>query len=364
MIKRHLSNVLGKTTNRHLLAFFIDDYGAIINHSKEAQTKMSVEGYNIGKSRFTQYDCLETNEDMEALFEILMSFTDIHGRNVSWTPLALSANPDFEKIKQSNYSQYYYKTLDKTLAELKNHDKVYGHIKEGISNRIFVPQFHGREHINIKLLMDSLRGGVTEALIPFENNSLCSFKSADGKISSGMAFKYKDDDELASYNEIVADGLNCFEKVYGYRAVHFNAPGERESSKIDKVLFDNGIRYIETDKIKKDPIGNGNYRRNFHWNGQLNRCGQRYTIRNCVFEPTASMGFDWAEYTFKQIEIAFKWKKPAIVSGHRVNFSGGICSKNRREGLNTLRKLLSKVQNKFGDVEFVCSEDLFKIMYE
>ena len=364
MIKRHLSNILGKTTDRHLLAFFIDDYGAIINHSKEAQMKMFADGYNINKSRFTQYDCLETNEDMEALFDVLTFFTDINGKNVSWTPLALPANPDFEKIRLSNYSQYYYKTLDQTLSELNDHDKVYSYIREGINQRIFVPQFHGREHINIKLLMDSLQQGVSDAIITFKNNSLCSFKSVDGKISSGVAFKYKDNNELSSYNEIIIDGLNCFEKVYGYRAIHFNAPGERESSKIDKVLFDNGIQYIETDKIKKDPTGNGNYRRNFHWNGQLNQFGQRYIIRNCVFEPTVSMGGDWAEYTFKQIEIAFKWKKPAIVSGHRVNFSGGICSKNRKEGLDTLKRLLLKVQNRFGDVEFVCSEDLFKIMYD
>lgn len=363
MFRRHISNILGKTTNRHLLAFFIDDYGAVINDSSESQKKIASLGYDLTKNRFTQFDALETDDDIDGLFEVLSSFTDINGNNAVWTPLAVPANPDFENIKKCNFEEYFFKTNDDIYPLSNNRQHVYDLIKEGIRKRIFVPQFHGREHINVRMLMNALKEQKPEAYLPFMNNSLYTFRTNDGKFSSSMAFKFYDINDLNSYDTIIKEGLNAFEHVYGYRAIHFNAPGERENSVIDKYLFNNGIKYIETDKIKRNPIGNGQSRIQIHWNGQMNNYNQRYIIRNCVFEPTADIGVDWVDYTFRQIEIAFKWKKPAIVSGHRVNFAGGISEKNRQIGLKALSMLLKKVTDKYNDIEFVSSEDLFKIMY-
>lgn len=364
MITRHISNIIGPTTKRHLLAFFVDDYGAINTASKEALIKMSERGYNTNTSRFVKYDTLEDNDDLEILFNTLTSFKDINGNNVVWTPLALAVNPNFEKIRQNCYTKYEYETLDKTLLRLEGYDKVYGYIKEGIKSNIFVPQFHGREHVNVRLLMDSLRAGVKDAIIPFDNNSVCSFKGADGIAASNIAFRFIDSRELESYEDIISDGLNLFERVYGYRAIHFNAPGERESSKLNRTLFENGIQLIETDKLKREPLGYGKFRKVLHWNGQKNEFGQKYIIRNCVFEPTAPLSVDWVKYTLKQIEIAFKWNKPAVVSSHRVNFAGRISNKNRNVGIKALSELIIKAQQKFPDIEFVSSKDLFNIIFE
>lgn len=364
MIKRHLSNILGQTTKRHLLAFLVDDYGAINTASKKALEQMAIRGYPINKSRFVQYDTLEDNSDIEILFDTLTSFKDINGQNVIWTPLAVAVNPDFEKIRQCGYEQYHYETLDKTLSRLDGYDKVYQYLKEGIEKGIYVPQFHGREHINIKMWMNSLRNGWRDAVIPFENDSLCVFRNDDGKSSSNIAFRFTDDAEFESFKEIISDGLDRFEDVYGYRATHFNAPGERESSKLNQTLLDGGIQYIETDKLKHEPLGGGRFRKVLHWNGQQNELKQRYIIRNCVFEPAVDMGFDWVERTFRQIEIAFQWHKPAVVSSHRVNFAGHISPQNRSKGIKALTALIACVQRKFPDTEFVSSKDLFNVMFE
>lgn len=86
MWKRHLANLIGKTTDRHLLAFFVDDYGAIINDSVSAQQHIARGGFNVERSRFTRFDALEDNDDMDALFGVLTSFRDIRGNHVAWTP--------------------------------------------------------------------------------------------------------------------------------------------------------------------------------------------------------------------------------------------------------------------------------------
>ena len=40
------------------------------------------------------------------------------------------------------------------------------------------------------------------------------------------------------------------------------------------------------------------------------------------FEPSEPRGFNWVDYTFKQVEAAFRMGKPANISSHRVNFFG------------------------------------------
>ena len=83
-----------------------------------------------------------------------------------------------------------------------------------------------------------------------------------------------------------------------------------------------------------------------------------YQVRNVVFEPAHERGFDWVNYSLKQIETAFFWNKPAIISSHRVNFCGHIDPKNREVGLTALKQLLHKIVNKWPEVEFMSSVEL------
>lgn len=363
MIKRHIANILGKTSNRHLLAFFVDDYGAIVNRSKDRQSAFLKAGGSLVNSRFCTNDCLETNEDLESLFDVLTSFKDIHGNNVVWTPLCVPANPNFQKIIADDFREYQYETVETTFAHTTGCENVMKLELEGISSRIFVPQYHGREHVNVCLLMDALRAGEKNVRLAFDNELLYPFRSADGLVWSNQSYKSVNEKDNSLYADIIKDGMSVFEKVYGYKPIHFNAPGERENAQLLRTLAEIGINYVETDKIKKCYQGSGHVKTELHWNGEKNQFGQRYIIRNCVFEPGVN-NEDWASYTFKQVQIAFKWHKPAVVSSHRVNFAGAISEENRRRGLAELKKLICMVQTAYPDVEFVSSQELFNIMYE
>lgn len=363
MYRRHISNILGKTTKRHLLAFFVDDYGAIINSNQKHQKQFLLAGGDFGNSRFSKYDTLETNADLGALFDVLSSFKDINGHHVAWTPLAVCANPDFQKIKECGYEDYYYEPLDVTLDYKPECSDVKNLMLQGISEGFYLPQFHGREHINVGILMNALKSGNKSVRLAFDHNSLYSFRGEDGVVSSNQAFRIVTDDDISYYSDIIRDGLKCFEHVYGYKPIHFNAPGDRENSKLASVIAEEGIKYIETDKIKHEYLGSGKWRKEIHWNGEKNQFGQRYIIRNCVFEPGADNA-DWASYTFRQIQIAFLWHKPAVVSSHRVNFAGAISEENRARGLSQLKKLIGLVKRAYPDVEFVTSKQLFDILYK
>ena len=58
----------------------------------------------------------------------------------------------------------------------------------------------------------------------------------------------------------------------------------------------------------------------------------------------------------KEIDLAFFWKKPAIISSHRLNFIGSMQSKNRGNNLILLDELLKKILKKYPEVEFMTSD--------
>lgn len=92
--------------------------------------------------------------------------------------------------------------------------------------------------------------------------------------------------------------------------------------------------------------------------GMKNKFGQRYIKRNCFFEPSGR-DKDWVDSCLKDVEVAFKNKKPAIISTHRVNFVGDRSKENRDLGLKMLRELISKMLIKWPNLEFSNTPVLF-----
>lgn len=60
----------------------------------------------------------------------------------------------------------------------------------------------------------------------------------------------------------------------------------------------------------------------------------------------------------REIEIAFRCRKPATISSHRVNYMGTLHHENREDALVKLDLLLTKIVKKWSDVEFMISDEL------
>ena len=58
--------------------------------------------------RYNKNDTLASPDDLSSLFETLSKFTDKNGRHPVFTAVSLTANPDFERIKEGKFEQYYY----------------------------------------------------------------------------------------------------------------------------------------------------------------------------------------------------------------------------------------------------------------
>jgi hypothetical protein len=356
-------NLIGWRTRRKIVVISVDDYGNVRLDSKEAREKMDREGMKI-HSRFDALDTLETRSDLEGLYEVLSSVKDKNNRPAVFTPFAMPCNINFEKMAETGYSEYHYELLPQTFEKLSGQQPeayrgTWALLKEGVEKGLMVPLFHGREHLNLILFEEKLAKKDREVLTSLKNRSYTGISSGEySTISAMAAFDFWEIEENKRFDEIIRDGLDAFENVYGYRSDHFNPPGGREHPVIHKVLKENGVRYIDTPLIKNKHQGKGKYKKVFNYTGKKNKLDQTFLVRNVVFEPTEERGIDWVAYTMKQIEAAFRWNRPAIISSHRVNFCGHIDENNRKEGLRALRELLQKITQRWPEVEFMAANEL------
>lgn len=363
----NLKNIWGWKTTRKIVVISVDDYGNVRLDSSAARAKMDTNGLKV-HSRFDAFDTLETREDLEMLFDALTSVKDVHGKPAVFTPFSMPCNINFEKMAEGNYEKYEYELLPETYTKLSSNNPItyegaWKLWQEGINGGIMVPQFHGREHLNLKVFKEKLAARDFEVLTALKNRSYTSISSSGyPSISCMAAFEFDKFEENDKFKEIIKTGLDDFENVFGYRSIHFNPPGGREHPVIHHYLKDSGIEYLDTPLVKEEHQGEGKYKRVVNYTGKKNHLGMSYQVRNVVFEPTHEREFDWVNYSLKQVEAAFFWNKPAIISSHRVNFCGHIDPKNRKVGLTALKQLLHKIVNKWPDVEFMSSAALGDLM--
>ncbi|WP_194778187.1 hypothetical protein [Pararhodonellum marinum] len=339
----------------------VDDYGNVRLDSKKAREKMNKAGLLV-RNRFDAYDTLETREDLEMLYETLTSVKDQHGKSAVFTPYSLSCNLDFERMRQDDYIKYSYEPLTQTFEKLsifqgKEYEGTWQLWQEGMSKGIFQPQFHGREHLNVKVLNEKLEYKDPEVLIALKNRSYTSITSTGyPTIGYTNAFAFYNKDEIQDFPNILTSGIKCFQEVFGFKPNSFTPPAQQFPKELESSLLDLGIENLDKPFYRSRHLGEGKFKKEFNFLGVNKATGLTDIVRNVVFEPCENRGFDWINYTFQQIEAAFNMGKAAIISSHRVNFCGHIDPKNREKGILALKELLKKVERKWPEIEFLNME--------
>ena len=361
----HASNILGWRTKRHIVVLESDDWGSIRMSSQESFEQLKRAGFPVDKSHYNANDALECNEDLVMLFETLAKFKDSTGRHPVMTGVNVVANPDFKAIKDNGFTKYVYEPYTKTCERYSNHDRVYDLWKKGIAERLLVPIFHGREHLNVQRWLRLLQKNDESVKLAFDNGVTGVSKGVKGKPLPDLqaAFDLDTMEDLPYMKEVLSTGLDLFEKLYGYRAKYFVPTNGPFNNTLEGDLYKAAVQYINTGKKQQEPLGNGQYKVNTRFLGDKNNFGQIYLTRNCFFEPSANgyeypANYDWPNYCLKEIEIAFRWHKPATISSHRVNYIGYLHPENREKGLKALSQLLGEIIKRWPDVEFMTSVEL------
>lgn len=361
----NLRSIPGWRTKRHIIVIESDDWGSIRMPSKTTYNLLLNAGIRVDKCHYCTNDSIANTNDLSLLFEILNSFKDKYGKPAVITANTVVANPDFEKIRASDFTSYYYKRIDEGFKEISGCENLLELWKEGNANGYFRLQSHGREHLNITRWMHYLQGDFPETRFAFDNGvyGLSAHITREKRKSFLPAFDFENKQEELKINEIAIDGLHLFEELFGFKSKSIIAPNYTWGKSFEAAVSKAGVKYIQGSQIARYKNAEGeNNKKRIRYTGKKNSHNQIDLTRNAIFEPSENPNKDWVDSCLADIAIAFRWYHPAIICSHRVNFVSSLNQENRDRSLIQFKRLLTKIQQKWPDVEFMSSDQLGDII--
>ncbi len=354
------SFIRSKKMDKKIVVFESDDWGGERIPNNLVRKQLQQNGIDISTNPYSVFDTLERIEDLELLDELLSSIEELYGKKVKITTNFILANPDYSKIRENKFLKYEYETFDSTYYRRDGNDKVWGKIQELVNEQKLVPQFHGREHINVQFWLNELKSKNQSYLKAFDLGcyGIDVRNLSNSRNNLMAAFEYQNEFQKEFIFQSIIDGLELFEKAFKIRSETLVAPRHVWNNDIEFFVKGLGIKHIQTSLNQLYPIEN-TYKNMYHHTGQINtNTGMSYLVRNAYFEPSYSSEIDWIKKTFDKIKLGFLLKVPVIISAHRLNFVGGLNPNKRDQNLILFKKLLEKIIIGFPDVEFYSSNEL------
>lgn len=361
-------NRMGFHTNQHLVLIESDDWGSIRMPSKRVYEDLIIEGDNPFSDPFLKYDSLESEQDLEELYDVLMSFKDSKGHFPCITANFAVANPKFDAIDYEN-DKYEYELFTDTYLQYYGCNNIVPLIKKGIEIKCFYPQLHTREHLNVIRWMKDLKNGSEYTIKAFNKRMIGIGRSfcKDNYFGYMDAFNYDNYEELILLKNVLSDSVHIFKSVFGFNPTSIVPPCYVWDENVEQIISRLGIKHIQTQEwqnIYSKATGTQKKKRKIHYTGEYNsKNDMLYTVRNCSFEPSiVKDSTNSINECMIEIDNSFKNKKPAIINSHRLNYIGGIDKSNRKRGLDSLYKLLKEIQRRYPDALFISSTELFNII--
>ena len=343
---------------RKIVLIESDDWGSIRMPSRVVYDKLVSNGIDIDKCVFDKYDALESEKDLTELFEVLTSVRDSKGKHAIMAPYVVLANPDFERIEECRMERYVYESVLSTYKKNPHTENSFAIIKEGMIQGIWNPQFHGREHVNVNRWLKACRRNDKFVSLAFHANAFLS-TAFPKDLDCFPAFDYDTETEIVKIEQIISEGLDMFRKIYDNIPISICAPCGIANQKVFKVALEKGIRMIPGQILR--PNGIGEYEKlDYFWGDRYFQDAMHYR-RNCKFDPSNPRYKDSVDSCLAEIEIAFRWGKPAVIDSHRVNYIGSIFPENRETSLRQLKRLLKEIVKRWPDVEFMTSEEIYNL---
>lgn len=355
-------------TDRKLVVIESDDWGSLRTKNKNFRQKLNAINSKISDDIYVQYDSIATKEDLLALFEVLNSVRDINANPACLTANVCTANPDFDKIKTSNFQQFYYKPFTKTLEEYSENTKLFDIWKTGIESKVFMPQLHGREHVHALAWLSELRAGHQDLLKAFDLESwgipYQAYLIQRRHNLQAALDVYNLEGEQKFQQNWILDSAQIFEKHFGFKPKSFIPPAYTWHSNINKTLDQCHIKSLQGIKLQYQPKSQKpGYTKKPHFTGENEKKNNLiYTTRNAFFEPDTAPDKDWVDIALSGVKLAFEKKQAAIIGSHRINFIGRIDEHHRDKNLFLLQKFLKQLVKHYPDIEFVDSADLAEIL--
>ncbi len=344
-----------------------DDWGSIRMPSSKTYHSLVKKIPTIQNDVYNKYDTIASSDDIEHIASSLASIKDIKGNHPVITCNFITANPDFEAIQKDNFQTYYYNSFDKTLIGTYG-ARIMDQWKEAINQKIFSPEFHGRDHVNIGRWLKKLKENEPEVKLAFAHGVFGIATSYEPPEYFMATLDYPKNENTDIITTGLKEGYHEFYRVFEKKPTSFIAPCYIWDNRVEQTTKELGILGVQGKIIQLEPrhsqLEERKYKKRIRLFGSGNKLGQVYMPRNCFFEPASRPNFDWEGDCISRMKIAFKWGLPSIISSHRVNYIGGIEEKNRIVNLERLLRLIKSIINIWPDVEFISTGQLVKLVLD
>jgi hypothetical protein len=303
-----------------IVIFQSDDWGMV----RSPVNKNFVSDY--GEPKIWAYDQLESAEELELLYQVLCKYKDANGYHPSIEANFIVSNPDFITTKEVDYRSIILKPITQypDLIEKWN---------EGITKRIFIPQYHGRLHFNYGKMLEMIQNDTTSKEI-FDlhfHGGLNNYKHGGWALHSEYQ-KWENGYEMLpeQLRRWLNSGIFDFHKAFGYFPKSTIAPQYVFTPTTAKAFAEVGFKVIQGTNMQM-------YKKN---NKKITRhlpTGSRYykglvaLSRNIKFEP-ARGNRDWKyETAINKCKTLINNNIPIIIDSHRINYVGKFAEEGRKE---------------------------------
>lgn len=336
-----------------IVVFESDDWGSIRNSSKEDIDNIK-EKFNLKLDNYQAFDCLENDEDILALAQVLTKHKDGSGNNVKFTLNYVMNNPLLEEFVSSGLKNIPVEKIEDTYSRNKKTRSVLKLVKNNTT--VFRPQFHAYEHFNYDKILDAVqsdgvdRYSVTKGCIGMNP---CDYSNLDA------CNTYKNSEEIK--NKLVL-GLNQFEEVFGNASKTMVFPCYVWDKSLEQICARVGVKALQGKYYQNIPNGES-LKKKLNIMGKKSKSGLLYLTRNVDFETSRYYLKNETEEkcvsdTFESVCDVLNKNIPAVICTHRVNYVSGISKENRDYGIGCLDKLISLILQKYPDVRFMFSDEL------
>lgn len=352
-------NLRGQHVKKKVVVFESDDWGSIRIEGEERRNKLLQAGLISTNDPFSNYDALEKEEDFDNLFEVLSSFDNRDGVKPKFTLNTIMANPDFRRIKESDFQDFISMPIEESYAHFHSSTSTMTKWYEGMAEKLITPQFHGLVHVNVHLWMKKLQARDPRFHEAFDLECFAiDEKQASSRGNLMATYEYENEEELERIKMNIEKGLTAFERTFGFTSKSTIAPCYVWDDEIEKTFADGKISLIQGSKYQMVPR-NRNFSKKRNSILTTNGLSQVYGLRNVLFEPSINKHLDWVDRCLQSIQIAFLFNRPAVIGTHRINYTSGLSVQNRDRSIKLLEELLKEIIKKWPDVKFASSDELF-----
>lgn len=346
-----------KVSKHPIIIFESDDWGTIRMRNKEVLEKVIKINPTWVDDPYMKLDCLESNKDIEELFEILLKHKDKNGNYACITANTIMQNPNFSAIRDNEFTKFEGRSFNEMCMYYPDSNQVLELQKKGFHLGIYYPQYHGREHIQVKRWLHGLKNNMHNLRIAFDFGLISFYiKSKFPCVAYFMdAMNPVNKDNLEEIIEIQRDGLRKFKLQWGFSSRSLIAPCYFWNSVIEPNLLPEGVVGFQGLRVQKQSIIGSKefkFQKIYHRQTSINKFNQIFLVRKAFFEPSLDPYKDWVDSCLNEISKAIQEDNIAIISCHRINFMGSICRLNRERNLRMFDFLLKRIKDKFPECNF------------